>query len=163
MPDAEVRDKLFPLLPRFLHQLNNPSLLPPPFDESHQGPHFFRSTSIMPHLASTSLRQASRLCLQSRASSTGLLRSSPLVIRAAGIPEQRTSRRTYVSESKRDNAQVNIDTTIRADQKAFFQETGKLPESQIVSGTNVSADAMLSPMAGMLLISSQRGWQITHR
>lgn len=108
----------------------------------------------MPNIGPSSLRQASRLCLHSTASSAGLLRSSP-VVRIAGIASQRISRRTYVSESKRDNAQVNVDTTIRADQKAFFQETGKLPESQIVPGTNVNADAMMSPMAGMLIRSSR--------
>jgi cysteine desulfurase len=57
--------------------------------------------------------------------------------------------RSYVSASRKDNAQVNVDTAIRADQKAFFAETGKLPERQIVPGTSVNADAMMSPMAGM--------------
>lgn len=63
---------------------------------------------------------------------------------------QKTAR-TYVSETKKDSAQVNVDTAIRADQKAFFAETGKLPENQIVPGTSVEADAMMSPMAGTSL------------
>jgi cysteine desulfurase len=81
-------------------------------------------------------------------SSAGLLRSSTFA-RAAGISNQQISRRGYVFESKRDHAQVNIDTAIRADQKAFFQETGKLPENQNVTGAGVNVDAMMSPMAGM--------------
>jgi cysteine desulfurase len=55
-----------------------------------------------------------------------------------------------VSESKKDSAQVNIETAIKADQKAFFAETGKLPENQPISGANVNADAMMSPIAGVL-------------
>lgn len=62
-----------------------------------------------------------------------------------------------MSETTRDNAQVsNIDTAIRADQKAFFRETGKSPEHQVVSGTDVTADAMMSPMAGVYLVSIYR-------
>ena len=108
----------------------------------------------MANLATTSLRQASRLCLkQSTTTSSGLLRSSTPTV--ATIASRSSSRRGYVSESKRDNAQVsNVDTAIRADQKAFFQETGKLPERQIVPGTEVNADAMMSPMAGVSLISA---------
>jgi cysteine desulfurase len=66
----------------------------------------------------------------------------------AGISNQKISRRGYVSETKKDSAQVNVDTAIRADQKAFFAETRKLPESKIVPGTSATADAMMSPMAG---------------
>lgn len=66
---------------------------------------------------------------------------------------QKTAKRGYVSETSKNNAQVSVDTAIRADQKAFFAETGKLPESKIVPGTNVDADAIMSPMAGKLLIS----------
>lgn len=65
----------------------------------------------------------------------------------AGIG-QRTSRRGYVSATTKDSAQVNVDTAIRAEQKAFFAETGKLPENQIIPGTSANADAMMSPMAG---------------
>lgn len=66
---------------------------------------------------------------------------------------QKSGRRGYVSETPTNNASVNVDTAIRADQKAFFKETGKLPENQIVPGTNVDADAMMSPIAGMFAIS----------
>lgn len=55
-----------------------------------------------------------------------------------------------MSETKKGNAQVNVDTAIRAEQKAFFAETGKLPEKQTMPGTTANADAMMSPMAGVL-------------
>jgi cysteine desulfurase len=77
---------------------------------------------------------------------TGVLRSS--AARVAGISNPKILRRGYVSETKKDNAQVNVDTAIRAEQKAFFAETGKLPE-KIMPGTGVNADTMMSPMAGM--------------
>ncbi|KAH8599303.1 mitochondrial putative cysteine desulfurase [Bisporella sp. PMI_857] len=102
----------------------------------------------MSTIATTSLRQASRLCLKPSGSSAGLLRSSGQ--RLAAIKNQKISRRGYVSETKKDSASVNVDTVIRADQKTFYQETGKLPNQRIVPGTNVEADAMMSPMAGVL-------------
>jgi cysteine desulfurase len=60
------------------------------------------------------------------------------------------SRRTYVSESKADKAQVNIDTAIRADQKAFIAQTGQLPENVEMPGTGMSADVAMSPAAAIL-------------
>ncbi|TVY33625.1 Cysteine desulfurase, mitochondrial [Lachnellula occidentalis] len=96
-------------------------------------------------MPANTLRQASRLCLK-QSSTTGVSRNS--AARVAGIST--TSRRGYVSATKRDNAQINVDTTIRADQKAFLAETGKLPEKTIMPGTDVNADAMMSPMAGVL-------------
>ncbi|TVY59628.1 Cysteine desulfurase [Lachnellula suecica] len=102
----------------------------------------------MSSIAVNSLRQVSRRCLKQSPSPASALRSS--AARVAGISNQKISRRGYVSETKKDNAQVTVDTTIRADQKAFFAETGKLPENQIVPGTSATADAMMSPMAGVL-------------
>merc|ERR1712093_811339 len=90
--------------------------------------------SNMSSMVSTSLRQASRL-----------LRTSS--IRPAGISSRYVRRG---SSTSKDSAQVNINTAIRADQKAFFAETGKLPENQIVPGSGVNSDAMMSPMAGVL-------------
>ncbi|KAH8808048.1 cysteine desulfuras-like protein [Xylogone sp. PMI_703] len=96
-----------------------------------------------------SLRQASRLCLKQHASANVLLTKS--VVRAAGAQSmQNVTKRTYVSETKKDSAQVNVDTAIRADQKAFFAETGKKAEAEVVAGTGITADAMMSPVAGVL-------------
>ncbi|RDW62636.1 putative cysteine desulfurase [Coleophoma crateriformis] len=102
----------------------------------------------MSSIASNTLRQASRLCLTKAAPSAGLLRASALPRTA--IAAQRSSRRGYVSETKKDNAQVNVDSAIRAEQKAFFKETGVKADEMSVPGTTVSADAMMSPMAGVL-------------
>ncbi|EHK99960.1 putative Cysteine desulfurase, mitochondrial [Glarea lozoyensis 74030] len=102
----------------------------------------------MSGIAANTVRQATRLCAKQSSSASTLLRTS--TFRAATISGQKVSRRGYVSESKKDSAQVSIDTAVRADQKAFFNETSKLPENTIVGGTNVNADAMMSPMAGVL-------------
>jgi cysteine desulfurase len=83
-----------------------------------------------------------------QASSAGLIRVAPLA-RVLPTSTQKVSRRGYLSETKKDNAQVNVETAIRADQKAFFAETGKLPENQSMQGTIANADAMMSPIAGM--------------
>ena len=101
-------------------------------------------------MAANSLRQASRLCLKQKppSAAAGLLRSPATARVAAGLPSQKISRRGYVSETRKDSAQVTVDTAIRVEQKAFFAETGKLPEKQIVPGTSVNADAMMSPIAG---------------
>jgi cysteine desulfurase len=101
----------------------------------------------MSNIASSSLRQASRLCSK-QVSSAGLIRAAPLP-RVVAASAQKISRRTYVSETKKDHAQVNVETAIRADPKAFFAETGKLPENQLMHGTTANADAMMSPIAGM--------------
>lgn len=69
------------------------------------------------------------------------MRSSPLPRVVAG--------RRYVSESTKDAAQVTVESTIKADQKKFFAETGKHPVDQPMQGTGVNADAMMDPMAGM--------------
>ncbi|KAF7874279.1 hypothetical protein EAF04_002951 [Stromatinia cepivora] len=103
----------------------------------------------MSSLASTSLRQASRLCLKQPTPAAGLVRGSAFA-RVASISNQKVSRRGYVSETKKDSAQVNIDTAIRSEQKAFFKETGKHAEDQSISGTSANADAMMSPIAGVL-------------
>ena len=104
----------------------------------------------MSNIASTSLRQTSRLCRKRPAPPAGLLTASA-PFRGAGISRQVICRRGYVSETKKDNAQVNVDTAIRAEQKAFFAETGKLPQQQRMPGTSANADAMMSPIAGLQL------------
>jgi hypothetical protein len=113
----------------------------------------FNRIANMSNIATTSLRQASRLCLKQSAPSQGPLRRS-VGSAVAAISNKRIGTRTYVSETKKDSAQVNVDTAIRADQKAFFKETGKLPEHQTMPGTMVNADAMMSPIAGMWLMSA---------
>lgn len=61
--------------------------------------------------------------------------------------------RSYVSETKPIQATVNIETTIKADQKAFREKTGSSPIDAVVPG--LSADAMMSPQAGTLTTLSR--------
>lgn len=98
----------------------------------------------MSSIASNSLRQASRLCTK-QVSSAGLGRAAT-VSRVLPVSTQKISGRRYVSETKKDNAQVNVETAIMADQKAFFVEPGKLLENQPTQGT---PDAIMSPIASM--------------
>jgi cysteine desulfurase len=95
--------------------------------------------------ASAALRQTSRLC--SRRTLNGLRTPS---IRGAAISASYSvaGKRGYVSESKKDSAQVNIDTAIKADQKKFLQQAGTRPENVEMPITGLSADAMMSPVAG---------------
>ncbi|KFY86984.1 hypothetical protein V500_07263 [Pseudogymnoascus sp. VKM F-4518 (FW-2643)] len=104
----------------------------------------------MANVGSSSLRQAARLCTKN-ISSAGLIRSSVLSRAAVvGASGQKVSGRRYVSESKKDAAQVNVESAIKADQKKFFQETGKSPLDQPMQTTGANADAMMDPMAGVL-------------
>ncbi|KAF2865149.1 pyridoxal phosphate-dependent transferase [Massariosphaeria phaeospora] len=97
-------------------------------------------STIAPTVARQALRIASR-----RYPSSAFSRASPRL--AAGLGP---GRRGYVSETKPANATVNIDTTVKADQKAFFKETGTRPQDATMPTTGLGADAMLSPTAGIL-------------
>ncbi|KAL8677836.1 MAG: hypothetical protein Q9224_004462 [Gallowayella concinna] len=94
------------------------------------------------------VKQASRLCSKSIPSSVRLYRTPPH--RAAACCAKPHSQRTYVSTSRPDKAEVNVDTTIRADHNAFISQTGALPENVKMPGLGMSADAMMSPAAGIL-------------
>ena len=97
------------------------------------------------------LRQASRLCSRKPSlSSHGLLYNSYPLRAAVFTGASRVAQRYYVSESKPNRAQVSVDTTIRADHNAFTAQTGQLPENVRVPGTQMSADIMMSPTAGIL-------------
>ncbi|KAI4139316.1 MAG: hypothetical protein L6R39_006355 [Caloplaca ligustica] len=103
----------------------------------------------MSNIAPVSMRQASRLCSTCLSSSTRQLRNSPR-IRAIAACANKHANRTYVSTTKPDKATVNVDTTIRADHNAFTAQTGARPEDVKMPGTGMSADAMMSPAAGIL-------------
>ncbi|KAI9848650.1 MAG: cysteine desulfurase [Thelocarpon superellum] len=99
-------------------------------------------------VAPRAMRQASRLY-----SSSTLSRATPprnAAIRRCAHPTAVVPSRSYVSESKKDSAQVSVDTAIKADHDAFISQTGKLPESVPASGTVLDAAAMMSPSAGVL-------------
>ena len=60
------------------------------------------------------------------------------------------SRRSYVSATNKENAQVNLESSIKADQKAFLAQTGQQPEDVKIPGMPIGAEAMMSPTAGIL-------------
>ena len=103
----------------------------------------------MSNITPVSMRQVSRLYSKSFPSSTRRFRSAPH-FRASGVCLNAHRRRTYVSTTKPDKADVNVDTAIRADHHAFTAQTGALPENVKMPGTGLSADTMMSPAAGIL-------------
>ena len=62
--------------------------------------------------------------------------------------QPRIQRRSYVSESKPDKATVNVESTIKADQRSFAEQTGKRPQDVEMPSTGMSGDTMMSPAAG---------------
>ncbi|KAI7162257.1 Cysteine desulfurase [Hortaea werneckii] len=100
----------------------------------------------MSHIAPQAARQALRHC--SRRLSTA---STPsFAARAPRACIARQGRRNYVSESAPKNATVDVEKTIRQDQRAFLNETGTKPQDAEMPTTGMSADAMMSPAAGIL-------------
>jgi cysteine desulfurase len=89
----------------------------------------------MASLASSTLKSAARLGSGSSIASTGLRR---LPHAAAAAATRRSGRRSYVSETKRDNARV--ETAIKLDKKDFAD----IPPPQM----DVPSNAKVSPMAG---------------
>lgn len=60
-------------------------------------------------------------------------------------------RRSYASRSLPRQAQVHdMNSAIEADQQKFTAQTGELPSQIHIPGTQMSADTMLSPKAGIL-------------
>ena len=103
----------------------------------------------MSNIAPTAMRQASRTCSRRLSTPNALSKGSSYRRAAVATTPSNPSRRTYVSESKSDKAQVNIDSAIKADQKAFIQQTGTKPQNA-ESGAHVPGDMMMSPAAGIL-------------
>ena len=104
----------------------------------------------MSNIAPTAVRQATRLARRRLSCSHSWIRNSPHLQSPAIATVNRILQRPYVSESKADRAQVSVDTTITADHNAFTAQTGKLPENVKIPGTGMSAEAMMSPAAGIL-------------
>jgi len=101
----------------------------------------------MVHAASSALRQASRLGLKQSLSGSPVRALVPATSRAL-TSATHTARRHYVSESKRDHAQVNVDTAIKLDKSSFMNEKGQL----IMPGSSASATtpAGSSPVTAVL-------------
>lgn len=94
----------------------------------------------MSHISPSIARQALRIASRRYPSSTfSRFSARPAV-----------AHRSYVSGSKPSQATVNVDTTIKADQKAFFKQTGERAQDATMPTTGMSADVMMSPTAGEL-------------
>lgn len=93
----------------------------------------------------SALRQASRLAAKQPSLSSSLRSASRTARVATSLPNtQAASRRSYVSETKRDNAQVaepKIETAVHLDREAL-QKSGLA-----VSGQQ-EGNMLVSPMAG---------------
>ncbi|KAL9046468.1 MAG: hypothetical protein Q9214_000703 [Letrouitia sp. 1 TL-2023] len=104
----------------------------------------------MSHFAPAAVRQASRRCMR-KLSISSLLSHHPHYLQAPVASCANTIlHRSYVSETKPDRAQVNVETAIQADRHAFTAQTGSLPENFKIPATGMSVEAMMSPTAGIL-------------
>lgn len=65
-------------------------------------------------------------------------------------PRLATQARSYVSGTKVGQAQVNVETAIKEEQKSFMKQTGIPAQGVNLPGTKTSADAAMSPSAGIL-------------
>jgi cysteine desulfurase len=55
-----------------------------------------------------------------------------------------------VSATKKDNAQVSVESAIKADQREFVSKTGRRPEDvEVMSATGMSAGTVMNPAASM--------------
>lgn len=100
----------------------------------------------MSHLAPAAARQALRQCGRRVAASTPTCFATP--VSRARIAAH--GQRSYVSESSPKNATVNIESTIRQDQKAFLAETGIAAKDAQLPASGMSGDTAMSPAAGIL-------------
>lgn len=101
----------------------------------------------MSHIAPSAARQALRIASRRYPSPA----VSRVAARAAAVGP--AGRRNYVSETKPSQATVNVDTAIKADQKAFLKQTGTRAEDATMPTTGMSADVMMSPAAGSFFLS----------
>ncbi|KAJ5572435.1 Cysteine desulfurase [Penicillium hetheringtonii] len=96
----------------------------------------------MSSAAPAAWRHASRVC-QRRLPTRGAWTGPRQVLATRGA-------RSYVTETKAGQAQVNVDTAIKEEQKSFMKQAGMTPQSVEVPGTQTSGDAAMSPSAGIL-------------
>jgi cysteine desulfurase len=99
---------------------------------------------------SSAFRQASRSSSR-RLSTSSTLSLTPRLRVAACSGQSKLQQRSYASESSPRQAQVSdVESAIKADQKKFIQQSGVMPSQVKVPGTEISAEAMMSPTAGIL-------------
>jgi len=100
-------------------------------------------SNIAPTIARQALRIASRRFPSSTFSRFG----------SRAVAGQAHGGRNYVSETKPSKATVNVDTTIKAERKAFLEQTGDRAQDATMPTTGLGADAMMSPSAGKHCLS----------
>ncbi|KAK4657712.1 cysteine desulfurase [Podospora pseudocomata] len=129
-----------------MENAQNRSSVPPTEKETflplHLAQLFFSRT--MATIAPSAIRQASRLASKS-ALTTAPRHGLQQLSRVASAPVQRTAgkKRSYVTESKRDNAQVQTETAIRLDRK-------ELEKSGLTITSENGSTEHVSPMADVL-------------
>ncbi|KAI9669991.1 MAG: cysteine desulfurase [Alyxoria varia] len=100
----------------------------------------------MSTIAPNCVRQTTRWSTRRASTLRGLCGGQQCIARQ----QPRTQRRRYVSESKPAKATVNVESTIKADQRSFVEQTGKRPQDVQMPSTQMSGDTMMSPAAGAL-------------
>ena len=103
----------------------------------------------MSNTAPAILRQALRTSFR-RPSCTSAVTVQSLCCHSQTHIQNSLLRRSYVSSTKPDKAEVSIENTINADHDAFKTQTGAFPRDLKIPGLENSADAMMSPAAGIL-------------
>lgn len=109
----------------------------------------FRKSGLARKALATTSKVSTRIASVRATKPTDSFRHPGAVASISQLYAAPLGRRTYVSESKRDHAQVSVDTAIEADRASFTAQTGEQPENVSVPGTQVNANAMMSPTAGM--------------
>jgi cysteine desulfurase len=95
----------------------------------------------MANLAPSVLRQASRLASKSALSATSRHGATALSRAAAATPARAACKRCYVTQSKTDHAQVQVDTAIRLDR-------AELEKAEAALAAKNGSTTHVSPMAG---------------
>jgi cysteine desulfurase len=98
----------------------------------------------MSSAAPAAWRQASRVYSR-RLASQGAW-AVPRRVLATGV----RGGRSYVTETKAGQAQVNVETAIKEEQKSFMKKAGVAPGSVELPSSSTSGDTAMSPSAGIL-------------
>lgn len=95
----------------------------------------------MASITSSAIRQVGRLCHSKAISRVSSRKLTSLSIIAVDPGRKLSQHRRYVSETKRDNAQVNVETAIKLDKENFID---------IIPRSSNASNIMVSPMARVL-------------
>lgn len=99
---------------------------------------------LMASFASNALRRAPHAALKPSIIASAASRTLPSATRVAIAPLHRSLQRRYVSETKRDNAQVAVETAIKLDKNDFVN----IDQASLMASRADPTSAVASPMAG---------------